>query len=163
MKKILIITNTSVYNYHNSISQLISEKMSFHATVITIDISSFRYANQCFSTIENFAPSVLITLDLAGFHIRTQSNECALNTLHCKCLNLLWGNKPEYAVYLHGKLSLSMIFYDVSGKNNNLPLFFPNMLYYKSSFQLSPKYPHNIALDTWDNLWKDFTSEVLLS
>lgn len=163
MENLLVLTNISAYTYHSRLSQFIETAFSSHYCVTIIDIDSFSYDHQCYSAIQAVHPTILITMDLAGFRLRTQSGECALNMLNCKCLNLLWGNKPQYASYLNGKLSLSMIFYDLSGEDHMLPAHFPNMLYYKSSFCLLPVTSEKSSLSVLNAIWSDFTSEVLLS
>lgn len=164
MNKILIVTNTISYPDHASLSRMLCTVLTASGDVTTtIDMNSFAYDHQCFSAIQDFQPTVLITLDLAGFRLRTQSGECALNILHCKCLNFIWGNKPEYKTYLQGKLSLSMLFYDVSGEDHNLPKEYPNMLYYHPSFTLLPSDPEPAMQNAFMKIWQDFSSEVLLS
>lgn len=163
MNKILIVTNTVSYPDHASLSRMLCAALAASGNVATIDVNSFTYDHQCYSAIQDFQRTVLITLDLAGFCLRTQSGECALNLLHCKCLNFIWGEKPEYQSYLQGKLSLSMLFYDVSGEDHNLPERYPNMLYYHPSFTLLSSDPEPAMQNTFMKIWQDFSCEVLLS
>lgn len=151
MANILILTNKKKYPYHMNTCININSNLNDRHTVSTLDIHTSNH--ECLQKIYKLTPDILITLDLAGFHFRTQAGEMALNMLPTKNINLIWGHKPEYAEFLSKKLSLSMLFYDVSGTDYQLPRHYPNMLYYKATY----------TLDTFEELWTDFTKEVLLS
>ncbi|MCM1160234.1 MAG: hypothetical protein NC412_03330 [Roseburia sp.] len=172
---IAILTNPKQYPYHISISQMINTILTEHAhSIYLLDINSEKYDYQCLAKLNAFEPDVIITLDLAGFRFRTQSEESALNMLFTKNLNILWGNKPEYQPLLNRKISLSMLFYDASGTDYGLPLLYPNMLYYKaakplpvfsaSNGEASPdisRDPESAA--AFLEIWHDFLKEALLS
>lgn len=151
--KIALIINPKEYIYHNDLSRKIMTSLSSqNHTVSIVDINANAYDHNTLSQIKQFDPDVMITLDLAGFRFRSQSGECALNLLYSKNLNIIWGDKPEYALWLTGKLSLSMLFYDVSGKDNKLQKKYPNLLYYKWENENFP--------DNWDEIWNDFLKEI---
>ena len=166
--QIILLTNTSQYVYHTTVSHIIQSVLaSFSHQVTTLDIDDFTYSHQCLAKITSLAADVIITLDLAGFHLRTQSGENALNMLTSKNLNLIWGNKNEYASYLQKKISLSMLFYDVTGTDNHLPEQYPNMHYYKTLCKLdanenTPE-AQTANASAFQTIWNDFTQEVLLS
>lgn len=153
---ILILTNHSQYPEHRGLSSIIQTALlqKGHSSSL-LDINDFAYDHQCLSAISEHNPDVLITLDLSGFRFRTQSGENALNMLYTKNLNLVYGNRPEYAPFLSKKISLSMIFYDISGINHSLPKYYPNMLYYQPAILKCP--------DDFLLIWKNFTTQVLLS
>lgn len=167
METIVIITNVKQYLYHRTISDAIKtflNQLGHTTSVIDTDTAQQSYEN--LEQIKSFNPTVLITLDVSGFHFRTQTGEIALNLLPTKNLNLIWGNKPEYNTYLKKKLSLSMLFYDMSGIDYNLPSFYPYMLYYF----VSKKLPVNLieaatsedAQNSFGKIWTHFTEQVLL-
>lgn len=135
-------------------------------TISTLDINCEKFDYQCLAKIKSLNPDILITLDLAGFRFQTQSGENALNMLTTKNLNILWGNKPEYAPLLCKKISLSMQFYDASGKDNQLPQIFPDLLYYKTLGELSTtttsEQEISINKEVFLKIWQDFLTEVLL-
>lgn len=165
--KILILIDPIPYPYHQSLAENICEFLNnFNHTVSLLDIHSEPYDYLILKKIKELCPDVLITLDLAGFHFRTQAGENALNMLTTKNLNIIWGNKPEYALPLSRKISLSMLFYDAAGRNFSLPEHYPNMHYYKFSEKFyidinSEKEPD--CQTALFHIWKDFTAEVLLS
>ena len=147
MATIIILTNKKAYPYHANANSFINSLLNDTShTVSTLDISAYARDHECLQKIHELAP------DLAGFQFRTQAGEMALNMLPTKNLNLIWGHKPEYAEFLSKKLSLSMLFYDISGTDYRLPNHYPNMLYYKV-FE---------SLNAFPQLWDDFTQEVLL-
>ncbi len=153
MWKIIILMDPAKYSYHTTVSRQIQFTLESDGHTVTIlNINSCVPDHECLHKIIELQPDVLITLDLAGFRFRTQAGEIALNMLPTKNLNLIWGNKPEYAPLLRKKLSLSMLFYDVSGADNRLTELYPNLLYYRFSG----------TLDSFPQIWSDFTRDVQL-
>lgn len=165
---IVILINPQKYIYHFSIAKMIDSILNQqnHNTTI-LDINDSKFDHLCLAKLNFLAPDILITLDLSGFRFQTQSGENALNMLTTKNLNIIWGNRPEYTNFLNKKISLSMLFYDASGINNQLPQIFPYVLYYKalgkinitSEFVQHTSYNQEVFLA----IWKDFLKEVLLS
>ena len=162
---ITILTNKNQYPYHNIIAGLIFDLLNkSDNTVSVLDIHSEKYDYLCLQKLNKFSPQVLITLDLAGFHFRTQTGENALNMLTAKNLNILWGNKKEYAPLLSKKISLSMLFYDASGKDHSLSQYYPNLEYYKFSEQFLLETDAKTYSNTEKNffhIWEDFMKEAL--
>lgn len=153
MWKIIILTESAKYSYHTTASRQIQSTLKSDGHTATIlDISFCMPDHKYLHKINELQPDVLITLDLAGFQFRTQAGEIALNMLPTKNLNLIWGNKPEYTPLLNKKLSLSMLFYDVSGTDSRLTELYPNLLYYRFSE----------SIDSFLQIWADFIREVLL-
>ncbi|MBQ7067283.1 MAG: hypothetical protein IJN92_10735 [Lachnospiraceae bacterium] len=164
---IVILTNLKQYPYHLTLANMINSLLSQpEYTISKLDINSEKYDHKCLAKLKSLNPNVLITLDLAGFRFPTQSGEIALNMLYTKNLNLIWGNKPEYAPFLNKKISLSMQFFDVSGIDNNLPLIFPNLLYYNVPGILSTNFSLEQELsknkEVFIKIWQDFLKEALL-
>ena len=165
MWKIIILTELEKYSYHTTVSRQIQSALASdsHTTNI-LDISFCMPDHKYLQKINELQPDILITLDLAGFQFRTQAGEIAFNMLPTKNLNLIWGNKPEYAGLLHKKISLSMLFYDVTGMNHHLPALYPDLLYYKVLGTIPPEAPDSPqAKESFAQIWADFTREVLLS
>ncbi len=157
MTNIVILTNKRKYSYHAEVSSMIYTVLSKSDTVITtIDIDDYKFDHECLAKIKELQPDVIVTLDLAGFRFRTQSGENALNMLPGKNLNLVWGNKPEYAEYLSKKISLSMIFYDATGVDHGLSGKYPNMLYYKTVCELTKE------SESFQRIWEDFVTESVI-
>ncbi len=164
-----ILTNLKKYPFHTECAvQIQSYLKSLNHTILPIDIDLEAHNSITLKKIQEIDPDIIITLDLAGFHFHTQAGELSLNQLYCKILNLIWGNKPEYQLFLNKKLSLSMLFYDISGTDHHLQEIYSNLLYYKCV----KNYPSSLPLSNSENMfsqelfayiWKDFTKEVLLS
>ena len=165
MWKIIILTESAKYSYHTTASRQIQSTLESDGHAVTIlDISFCIPDHKYLQKINELQPDVLITLDLAGFQFRTQAGEIALNMLPTKILNLIWGNKPEYAGFLHKKISLSMLFYDVTGMNHHLPAIYLDLLYYKVLGVIPPEASDSTqAREAFAQIWADFTREVLLS
>lgn len=164
---VTILTNQTQYPYHSPIAYLIQNLLNKpNYTLSILDINSEKYDHLCLKKLKELSPQILITLDLAGFNFRTQAGENALNMLTTKNLNLVWGNKAEYSSLLLKKISLSMLFYDATGKDNCFLQQYPNLQYYKTSGQF---YIDTTAKTNMDNekaflyIWEDFKKEALLS
>lgn len=167
MANIVILINLNEYSYHATISNMIHSFLCKNGhSVCIIDINCEKYDHLCITKIQQLHPDILITLDLAGFHFRTQAGELALNMLLTKNLNLLWGNKSEYAPFLSKKLSLSMLFYDGTGTDNKLTQLYPNMLYYKvlgEIFCVPTSESTTLTNEkSFQQIWSDFIQEILL-
>ena len=163
---IVILTNEKTYSYHKEVSSFLKAQLiqTGHEAFL-LDISGYHY--QCLQKLEALKPDIIITLDLSGFQFKTQSGENALNMQLTKNLNLIWGDRPEYAPFLSKKVSLSMLFYDVSEDGSFPAQAYPNALYVKSPGHLlcSIKTPgdetHNRHL--FERIWNDFLDETLLA
>lgn len=163
---IIVLSDTRKYPYHTTITKAL-ESIVFsngsNAQIIDIkDANSSHFTQQLSSN----TPDIIMTLDLACFEFRTLTGECILNMLPCKACNILWGDKPEYSKYLSGKLSLSMLFYDATGADNQLPSKYPNMRYYYPTSRVIPTTTLNDTeseiIETIQNIWNHFTKEVLI-
>lgn len=166
MNTLLIITKVKQYEYHHLLLPLLTTNIFSNALCIyTADIS--KYQSSISQQLADTNPDLIITLDLAGFELRTLTGECLLNMLPCKICNILWGDKPEYAEYLSGKLSLSMLFYDATGNDNQLPVKYPNMRYYYATPKAIPTAQDDVLTDSTiqsalQDILNHFKTEVLL-
>ncbi len=166
MLNIVILLNTAKYHYHTKLSRMMQSFLCTEShTVAVLDINSNKRDCEYLEKINTLQPDVLITLDLSGFQFRTQAGEIALNMLATKNLNLIWGNKEEYSLFLNKKLSLSMLFYDGTGTDHHLPQKYQNLLYYKAFSPLihtaSTATP-DMDQEQFQHIWQDFTQEALL-
>ena len=160
MQNITLIVNTIKYPYHSNISDLINYCLSNEDYIVnTIDLGNPDINNSKLnSLLFDSEIDFLITLDLSGFDLRTQTGECALNLLYSKNLNIIWGDSKDYDIYLSKKLSMSMVFYDASGDNNYMPTYYPNMLFFNYGVQyFLPQY-ENISVNAprFNNIWTNF-------
>ena len=146
MKNVVITYKTE--KHHDLLVSYFSTM--FHQDQIKFHTLNLSVEKDAVSTLYKLNPDLIISLDLSGFELRTLTGECLLNMLPCKVCNIIWGDKPEYSNYLSGKLSLSMLFYDATGIDNQLPSKYPNMRYYCTTFT------------TLQDIWDHFTKEVLL-
>lgn len=167
---IIVLSSTHNYRYHAEITKALNTIFSTNGSnAQTIDISVKTPMPELNRQLSSCSADILITLDLAGFELRTLTGECLLNMLPCKVCNILWGDKSEYNKYLTGKLSLSMLFYDATGIDNQLPAKYPDMRYYYPTSQAIPcttdsQPTHKPeVIETLQDIMVHFTKEVLLS
>lgn len=167
MNKVIILSNINKFSYHEQIIKALKNTASpvLSGALIT-DISDKSNFSSVSDKLSSECPDIIITLDLAGFELRTLTGECLLNMLPCKVCNIIWGNKPEYNAFLNGKISLSMIFYDATGQDNHLLSAYPNMHYYYSTDKPVSTIPSGILDDVTVNVLQEilthFKNEVLL-
>lgn len=165
MSNIVILTNFAQYPYHTYLSNMIRSALCQN-NVFQLDINSKEYDHQCLAELNRLSPDIIITLDLSGFRFRTQTGENALNMLYTKNLNIIWGNKPEYAQLLNKKISLSMLFYDATGTDNKLTQIYPNLLYYKVANLITYCPTSTLSMrsdqENFLRIWNDFKQETLL-
>lgn len=143
MKNIILLSQSCNYSYHLELCTLLQSLPNFEAfTMHHIDINETTAKHLYFKKIQELAPVFVITLDLAGFQFYTQLGRIALNILPAKILNIIWGNKEEYAAYLSQPLSLSMHFFDCSEKPYNIIKDYPYVEYYNSLGVINTVTPH---------------------
>lgn len=166
---IIVLSNNRNYPYHTQITKALNTIVSSNGSnAQIIDTSDKTSLSGLSLQLSSHTPEIIITLDLAGFELRTLTGECLLNMLPCKICNIIWGNKPEYKNFLSGKLSLSMLFYDAAGKDNELPAQYPYLRYYYPAAQgisTASNSNNEVAEEVYETLqgmWEHFTKEVLL-
>lgn len=163
---IIVLSNTYKHPNHTQIIKALDTNASFNGanahTISIQDANSSHFTQQ----LSVNTPDIIITLDLAGFEFRTLTGECLLNMLPCKVCNIIWGDKAEYKDYLSGKLSLSMLFYDATSQDNQLPAKYPNMRYYyptsKTILSTTFNDTESEIIETLQNIWNHFIAEVQL-
>ena len=161
MNSVFIISNISKYPQHATLIKLLTNTItqSHHAD---INKTSPSVLSQQLSLS---APDIIITLDLAGFELKTLTGECLFNTLPAKMLNIIHGDQPEYHNYISKKLSLSMLFYDMTGHDHQLPGKYKNMRYYYPISQVASSLTCDTDCNTsqiLSDIWSHFKEEVLL-
>lgn len=165
---IIVLSNTCKFPYHTKIAKALETIVSSNGSnAQIIDITNKTSLSDLSIQLSALSPETVITLDLAGFELRTLTGECFLNTLPCKVCNIIWGDKSEYKDYLSGKLSLSMLFYDATANDNLLSVKYPYLRYYYPTVRaISITYSNNneTLLQTYETLqdvWMHFIREVL--
>ena len=166
MLNIIILINPTRYSYHTNVCHMIQSTLQADNHAVSIlDINTYKHDYECLNIIKELQPDVLITLDLSGFRFRTQAGETALNMLLTKNLNLVWGNKAEYASFFNKKISLSMLFYDATGTDHRLMTLYPNLPYYKALGPIScstvSKSNAVINKEHFQEIWTDFLKNIL--
>lgn len=167
MNKVIILSNINKFPYHEQIIKALNNTASpVLSGALIIDISNKSNFSSVSDKLSSECPDTIITLDLAGFELRTLTGECLLNMLPCKVCNIIWGNKTEYNAYLNGKISLSMIFYDATGQDNHLSSAYPNIHYYyptdKPVSTISTGILDGATVNVLQEILIHFKNEVLL-
>lgn len=107
--KIAVVSNDYLYHNTESFTQAVS------STFMNVECRFWTcsYENNIYEELVSFHPSVLITENLAGFHMSTYMGNTAYNLLHCLQIHLLYDTLPftnQQSIILGRPLSLSMHF-----------------------------------------------------
>ncbi len=163
--QIIILSNITKYHYHINILQSLKSILpSNDCDISHIDISD-KSSSELSMQLSALSIDYIITLDLAGFELKTLTGECLLNMLPCTILNIIWGDKPQYEAFLSKKLSLSMLFYDATGDNHHLNVKYPYLrFYYPTSDPINPAPENNKqTVITLQSVLAHFKEETLLA
>jgi glycosyltransferase involved in cell wall biosynthesis len=130
----VIVIDNKEHFYHEKTAILlcgILEEWEYDG--IIIDISSGKEDCEYYEEIINKFPHLIITLDMAGFHFRTELDSPAYNTMSSRMLNIIFSPLKDYEMYLKDNLNFSMFFYtgDKKGMEYLLEKYpdIPNLVY----------------------------------
>ena len=107
--KIAVVSNDYLYNNTELFTQAVSSIYSNVKCRFWPCLDS----DNIYEELVSFQPSLLITENLAGFHMSTYMGNTAYNLLHCMQIHLLYDILPftdQQAAILEKPLSLSMHF-----------------------------------------------------
>lgn len=164
--RILLLKDGSAHPGHTPFAQQAADWLRRQGNDVSLLDVGEKGAERAFRAAAAQDPDVILTLDLAGFAFRTVSGEAVLNMQTAKVLHLVWGAQPQQAAYLEKKISLAMLFYDVSPEASFPAQRYPNVLYAKAPGALHC--PAGTAAETeadervLEAIWDDFLSETML-
>lgn len=160
---ILYLINTKEYNYHRALA----EDFRQTAPGKVLDMSDGTSFGDRYYEIEEMAPDVVITFDLAGHVLRTGNDTLSLNNIYARFAHILF-HKPEYyGSDLKCRQNLSMFTYVTNGED---PISFreqfpdvPNVsefpqIYYKADSD-SEHEQNRKAVSAW---WEGFRKDAMI-
>lgn len=112
MRKVLIVTDTYKRPEHDKLGICLKEsfqKMQWLAEMIDLQPGVSDYIN--FRSILNHKPDLLVTLDLAGFTLKTDAEETSLNRIPCRMAHLMFHSYRGYEEVLKHTINFSMYFF----------------------------------------------------
>lgn len=77
----------------------------------TVDMAQKLPLHEIYFQISSAMPEFVITLDLAGFELRTEGDGYSYNTIPCRMAHFLLGEPEKYREILAGEFNFSMFFY----------------------------------------------------
>ena len=111
--KLLYLINSRQFNYHKDIIR------DFTAVIPgdIIDMGDGTNLGERYREIAGYAPDVVITLDLAGFELRTGNDTLSLNNIYGKMAHILFHKTNFYGACLKARQNLSMFTYIPEGED----------------------------------------------
>lgn len=161
--KILYIIDSKKNNYHK---KLIEDFVDILPGEI-VDMGEEGLLHEKYKRIENEAPDVFISIDTAGFELRTSNDTLSLNALSCRGAIILCRKIDAYGRDIKKRQNLSMFTYinssDDIEKAKESCKEVPNILkmppiQYKASTD-KEHLENQEAIKLW---WDDFKKEAML-
>lgn len=120
--KILIVYNSQKYKYHEKTVETIlavaMKQFGKDTVVDKLDMSSDCPLHELFYRIRDNGAQLIITLDLAGFELRTENDSISLNGIHSRIVNILLKGSDSFAGELKCRQNLSMYTYIPARENH---------------------------------------------
>ena len=161
--KIVYLINSKEYNYHKSLAD---DFVSITGGSI-IDMGDGTNLATRYCEIEDMAPDVIITFDLAGHVLRTGNDTLSLNNIYARFAHILFHKTDHYGRALKARQNLSMFTYIPSGQDvNEAASAFaevPNIEEFVPVIYRSPD--DKERSDNIENIkrwWDDFLKEAML-
>ena len=114
---------------------------SIHSLPNEIELSFYNADTTTQAQLNADEYQVLITFDLAGFQLKTLTNNIWYNLLPCRQIHIITTCKNELMTYLNNPLSISMFFFCVTeGQKNTLSTGYENIPWLRvlNSWQENP-------------------------
>ena len=143
MKKALIVIDSSKNKEHEKLSHYLEESLEKAGwKVQSLDFKTEIQEFNSFRTMADYKPELLITLDLAGFCMKTDAEEASYNRIPCRMAHLLFSSYREYEEILARTINFSMYFFTGSRE---------------TALQMQKEFPHIehiMYLEELPALWK---------
>ena len=110
-KTAVIVINTKNHPEHRESAALLYKALEGRMRIDTVDMAGAGMLHEKYFTIRSCNPLFVITLDMAGFELRTENDTFSYNQIPCRMMHLLFGELQEYETLLTGKFNFSMFFY----------------------------------------------------
>ncbi|MCQ2499198.1 MAG: hypothetical protein MJ133_09470 [Lachnospiraceae bacterium] len=118
MLKIVIIYDSKKHDMLNTSVNVLSEKMTAYGNVNLIDISSFKLLHECFFAIQHHHADLHITLETAGFELRTEADKSSFNIIYGRFFHFITMEKDEYPALSDVENNLAHFIRTISGIPN---------------------------------------------
>ncbi|HKM35323.1 MAG TPA: hypothetical protein VJY54_11350 [Lachnospiraceae bacterium] len=112
MKKVLIVIDSCKKPECDKLGVCLKEsfeKMHWMAEMIDLQPGVFEYTY--FHSMIKFKPDFLVTLNLAGFTMKTDAEETSLNRIPCRMAHLMLHSYEGYEEVLKHTINFSMYFF----------------------------------------------------
>lgn len=128
-KKILILIHSGKYPEHQARLKGLKELLTEEGNeTFLVDMSDKESHFEQYRKIKSFGAEIILTMDLAGFELRTETGSITLNQLPCLMFHLLFHPVEDYGKVLQEPFNFSMFFYAAAdGDRMRLEQNYPNI------------------------------------
>lgn len=108
-----IVINTKKYTYHSYLAALFETAASAHGEVKVFDMAETKPLHEKYYALAESGCNLLLTLDCAGFELRTENDTLSYNNFGCRMAHILLRSMQEYREELRQQMNFSMFVFSV--------------------------------------------------
>lgn len=130
----VIVIDTKKYPEHKKMSGKIKEMVQSGellegvTEMQVVDMAQAGPLYEKYFQICSYTPTFVITLDLAGFELRTEGDGYSYNTIPCRMAHFLFEAAEMYREILAGEFNFSMFFYAYPQSSKMIQKEYPELL-----------------------------------
>lgn len=115
-----------VYNSRNDsgiakVVDTIRDYMKNYSKNISLyDFKDRKLQHEHYFAIGKLNPDLIITIDMAGFEMRTETDKPSYNIMHCRLIHVLLHEREYYGEFADDRLTLSQFKVDMSNNSEIL-------------------------------------------
>lgn len=109
--KVLFIIHSRNNKKHTSIVDTYKQGMGAGNEYQVLDMACGKALHIIYQELQAARPDLVMTLDCAGFEMKTEMDSISLNKLTCRVAHLLFDAPYKYKNYLQEEFNLSHFFY----------------------------------------------------
>lgn len=107
----VIVIDAGKHPEHCKKAERVKDVIAKRCDGVIIDMSEEGALHEKYFRIRACNPTLIVTLDLAGFELLTENDTYSYNMIPCRMAHLLFGKLEEYQEILNGEFNFSMFFY----------------------------------------------------
>lgn len=129
----IIVINTKLYPTHLEVASFLKKAIENSPpvpflTLHVVDMGQPLPLHELYNQIADLYPFFIITLDLSGFELRTDSDGFSYNRIPCRMAHILLKEAGNYTGQLSDCMNFSMFFYAFPTVCQSLKTQYPNLL-----------------------------------
>lgn len=123
-----IVINTKKYKYHSYMADLLETAASEYGEVQVFDMAQGKPLHEKYYALAESGCELLLTLDCAGFELRTENDTLSYNNFGCRMAHILLRSIQEYREELRQQMNFSMFVFSMKeGDVRSIREGYPNI------------------------------------